>query len=435
MVPKTRNWISGIFKERGFSSLLFRFENKDESIPGQNLGIMSNQTREGNVAGTTLNISNTSRNDEVSESPTSPDSISLSAFHGGGIGSLRMSSMMDAKEDAPLRQGPSAVPIQQANNMKGLDARGGAKFGGPGATAASSNEYAKNASVRAEDVRGSRSGSLHLSQTLTDGQQTNASQNGEVHGDQAGSLSMSDKLSNFRHQNSGISDNAGANKASNAPDKVSDVNNDFADIQTTLGTSRVISNKLSDAPKQANNDFVGIHATQGGGAVAMSAKLANANKGAPSTNNDFSDSLTNQVGSVSISEKIASSTKRQGGQVVNNDFINMKESQGPSLSMSNKMSAQQPQTDIPEPPKPFESPASQHSFSDSDTMEDVLKVLASNYGWDAAELAEDVASFKRNRVKNVKQARDLSDHAWNEMSDVLLTTKDLVRTAIGWVQH
>ncbi|KAJ3388635.1 hypothetical protein HDU80_011657, partial [Chytriomyces hyalinus] len=323
---------------------------------------------------------------------------------------------MDDKVDAPLRQAPSAVPIQQANNMKGVDARGGAK----GATGL---ENANNAFSKAEDVRGSRSGSLHLSQTLFDGQQASASQTGDVHGDQAGSLSMSNKLANVRHQNSGISDNAGANKASNAANK-SVVNNDFADIQATLGTSLAISNKLSDAPKLENNDFIGIHAPQGG-AVDMSAKLANANKAAPPRNNDFSDSLTNQVGSISISEKLASTTKQQGRQVVNNDFANMQESQGPSLSMSNKMFAQQPQTDISGPPKPLESQASQHSFSDSDTMEDVLKVLASNYGWDAAELAEDVASFKRNRVKNVKQARDLSDQAWNEMSDVLLTTKDL----------
>ncbi|KAJ3255609.1 hypothetical protein HDU77_003572 [Chytriomyces hyalinus] len=368
-----------------------------------------------------------SRNDEVAVSPTSPESFSQSAFHGGGIGSLRMSSMMDDKVDAPLRQPPSAVPIQQANNMKGIDARGGAK----GATGP---ENAKNAFAKAEDVRGSRSGSLHLSQTLSDGQQASASQTGDVHGDQAGSLSMSNKLSNVRHQNSGISDNAGANKASNAANKFSVVNNDFADIQATLGTSLVISDKLSNAPKQENSDFVGIHAPQGG-AIDMSAKLANANKAGPPTNNDFADSLTNQVGSVSISEKIASATKQQGGQVVNNDFTNIQESQGPSLSMSNKMFAQQPETDISGPPKPLESPASQHSFSDSDTMEDVLKVLASNYGWDAAELAEDIASFKRNRVKNVKQARDLSDQAWNEMSDVLSTTKDLVRTAIRYVQH
>ncbi|KAJ3229045.1 hypothetical protein HDU81_005697 [Chytriomyces hyalinus] len=321
-------------------------------------------------AGTSLKLSNAPRgNDDGAVTPNSPDSVNLSAFHGGAIGSLRMSSMMDDKADAPLKQAPSTVPSQQANNMKAVDARGGVKAGA-------------NASVKAEDVRGSRSGSLHMSQTLFEGQQaeqTNASQNGNVHGDQAGSLSMSDKLSNFRQQNSGISDDAGANKVSNAP------NNDFADVHTTTGGSIAMSNKLSNAPKQANNDFVGMHAAQGG-AVDMSAKLANANKTAPPPNNDFAESLTNQVGSIAISDKIASMG----------------------------------------PPR---------SFSDSDAMEDVLKALASDYGWDATELAEDVASFKRNRVKNVKQARDLSDHAWNEMADVLPTTKDLVRTAIGRIQH
>ncbi|KAI9333807.1 hypothetical protein BDR26DRAFT_898243 [Obelidium mucronatum] len=65
-------------------------------------------------------------------------------------------------------------------------------------------------------------------------------------------------------------------------------------------------------------------------------------------------------------------------------------------------------------------------------MDDLLKILAGENGWTAEELAEDTAKFKKYRIKTVKQARDLTMKAWDEMTDLLPITKDLVRAVIGW---
>ncbi|KAJ3077076.1 hypothetical protein HDU98_008508 [Podochytrium sp. JEL0797] len=73
--------------------------------------------------------------------------------------------------------------------------------------------------------------------------------------------------------------------------------------------------------------------------------------------------------------------------------------------------------------------------SDATTIDEVLTALAKENDWDDDDVAQDASKFKKYRIKNVKQAREISGPVWDEMTELLPTTKDLVRSAIGWVKH
>ncbi|KAI8616666.1 hypothetical protein BC830DRAFT_1228137 [Chytriomyces sp. MP71] len=69
---------------------------------------------------------------------------------------------------------------------------------------------------------------------------------------------------------------------------------------------------------------------------------------------------------------------------------------------------------------------------DDTHIDEILVGMAQKYAWTADELKEDMAVCRKYRLKTAKQARDMSLQAWNEMTDILPTTKDLIRQAVGW---
>ncbi|ORY44217.1 hypothetical protein BCR33DRAFT_717276 [Rhizoclosmatium globosum] len=68
----------------------------------------------------------------------------------------------------------------------------------------------------------------------------------------------------------------------------------------------------------------------------------------------------------------------------------------------------------------------------STSVEVLMRAIATNNDWSDDEMRCDVALLHKYRLKSVKNLRALSGHAWSELTDILPTTKDLIRKSIAW---
>ncbi|KAJ3404223.1 hypothetical protein HDU80_003122 [Chytriomyces hyalinus] len=66
-------------------------------------------------------------------------------------------------------------------------------------------------------------------------------------------------------------------------------------------------------------------------------------------------------------------------------------------------------------------------------LETLLRIIGEDHRWTDIEVEGDISKLTDYRVRSVKDVRALKDRAWEEMKGVLPITKDLLRTAVGWM--
>ncbi|KAI9333810.1 hypothetical protein BDR26DRAFT_867745 [Obelidium mucronatum] len=74
-----------------------------------------------------------------------------------------------------------------------------------------------------------------------------------------------------------------------------------------------------------------------------------------------------------------------------------------------------------------------HKLPDAMPISQVLNAIAQSHQWTPEEVAQDLAVLDKARIRNVQAARSLSMATWNQLTDLLPSTKDALRRAIGWV--
>jgi hypothetical protein len=72
------------------------------------------------------------------------------------------------------------------------------------------------------------------------------------------------------------------------------------------------------------------------------------------------------------------------------------------------------------------------NFSDTTPIGQVMTEIARQHEWTPAELESDLNVLKKNRIKTIRDMRTLSEKGWDQLSELLPLTKDLIKQAISW---
>ncbi|KAJ3104521.1 hypothetical protein HDU97_009134 [Phlyctochytrium planicorne] len=72
-------------------------------------------------------------------------------------------------------------------------------------------------------------------------------------------------------------------------------------------------------------------------------------------------------------------------------------------------------------------------LADETTANEIITNIGKENGWTEDEIEADIVTLRKNRLRNAHDLRKLSKTAWAEIQNLLPVTKDLLRSAVGWV--
>ncbi|KAJ3290966.1 Cytoskeleton associated protein 5 [Rhizoclosmatium sp. JEL0117] len=354
------------------------------------------------------------------------DSEERTMFGGGGGAAALSHSLSRNKNGKPESIALKQNTPQQASNVQGNQVHGNTagslKLSELMGTNRPPPTYANESDPEDTKPHGNAIGSVKLSELYSTSKNVVENEDSHVHGDGIGSLKMSAVMGTNKLPPTYANGNEVA---------VAQVHGDG--IGSLKLSAAIGSNQPPPTYAHGNNTAVEKVYGDGIGSLKLSEALGT-NKQPPTyasanvpTDSEPIELHGNGIGSLKLSAAMGSG--KSSSSPANGTEVDESVGYGQGISSIKLSEAMGQKSQV------TSSQKQSSKIADTTPIEDILKSLAIDNEWTPDELAEDTAKFKKYRIKNARQARDLSLKAWDEMTDLLPVTKDVVRTAIGWSQH